>query len=327
LHKAVHEARTGSAANWEPIDPIELVSATMPAATDWAYQSATVSVVDREAVTTMFGSIRDTLATEIDATRWLSDESRAATLDAIQAMTVDVGPIEMTSSELRTSEPNRLGADSLQENLLLLGRMDARRLRPAPDTSGKVRATTVNAVYRPASNTVVIPAALLRPPFFDPDWPLEQSYGAVGALIGHEIFHLFDPPQSGGRLTASWTEAERAHLDALRSEVDRAIDGLPIPGSVELTTDGAAVSIETLSDIAGLQLARTALANRLARSPSDQAFLESWAFMWRFAASQDFLQRTASNPRYAHAAVRCDLAASEFDRPFVFFLYNRNEHD
>src|SRR5674536_175224 len=76
---------------------------------------------------------------------------------------------------------------------------------------------TVNAYYNPVMNEIVFPAAILQPPFFDPDAEDAVNYGGIGAVIGHEIGHGFDDQGSkydgDGRLADWWTAADRAEFE------------------------------------------------------------------------------------------------------------------
>ena len=86
---------------------------------------------------------------------------------------------------------------------------------------------TVNAYYNPGMNEIVFPAAILQPPFFDLDADDAVNYGAIGAVIGHEIGHGFDDQGSrydgAGNLVDWWTEEDRARFDELAAPADRAV--------------------------------------------------------------------------------------------------------
>ena len=86
---------------------------------------------------------------------------------------------------------------------------------------------TVNAYYNPGMNEIVFPAAILQPPFFDPDADDAVNYGAIGAVIGHEIGHGFDDQGSrydgAGNLVDWWTEEDRARFDELARPPDRPV--------------------------------------------------------------------------------------------------------
>ena len=86
---------------------------------------------------------------------------------------------------------------------------------------------TVNAYYEPTMNVIVFPAAILQPPFFNPDAEDAANYGGIGAVIGHEIGHGFDDQGSqydgDGKLNDWWTEEDKANFEALHTEAHRPV--------------------------------------------------------------------------------------------------------
>ena len=86
---------------------------------------------------------------------------------------------------------------------------------------------TVNAVNLPLHNGLNFPAAILQPPFFDPQAPAAANYGAIGTVIGHEISHTFDTEGSAfdskGRVRNWWKTADLAHFNAATAKTGRAV--------------------------------------------------------------------------------------------------------
>ena len=96
---------------------------------------------------------------------------------------------------------------------------------------------TVNAVNLPAMNAMNFPAAILQPPYFDPKRPLAMDYGAIGAIIGHEVSHSFDNQgalfDATGRLHNWWTPEDFKHFEASSAQLVAQYDALqavPRPG-------------------------------------------------------------------------------------------------
>jgi putative endopeptidase len=178
---------------------------------------------------------------------------------------------------------------------------------------------TVNAFYSPATNEMVVPAAILQPPIFDVDADDAVNYGSVGALIGHEIGHAFD--SRGRQFDASgaprdwWTPDDEARLgERVRTLVAQLDRYEPLP---DAHVNGTLTSAETLADLGGLAIAYRAYRRSLkgATSPSidgltgDQRFFMGWTRSWRAKERDDYvrsqLQVSAHlPPRFrAHAAV------------------------
>ncbi|WP_297005598.1 M13 family metallopeptidase, partial [uncultured Corynebacterium sp.] len=157
---------------------------------------------------------------------------------------------------------------------------------------------TVNAFYNPVRNDITFPAAILRPPFFEPDADMAGNFGAIGAVIGHEIGHGFDDQGSkydgAGNLNDWWTDEDRAAFTALTDKLVDQYDGL-VPtglaerGQTEHTVNGAFTLGENIGDLGGVTIAH--LAYRISKDgqeapviddlTGDQRFFAGWAQGWR----------------------------------------------
>jgi putative endopeptidase len=166
---------------------------------------------------------------------------------------------------------------------------------------------TVNAYYNPLQNEIVFPAAILQPPFFDPAADEAMNYGAIGAVIGHEMTHGYD--DQGSRFGASgnfenwWSEADAkgfaARTDKLVRQFD-AYEALPA-----LHVNGTLTLGENIADLGGLATAFDAMKAATAGKPDpmtdgmtrDQRFFLSYATAWRSQMTPDTLKvLVASNP-------------------------------
>jgi predicted metalloendopeptidase len=149
----------------------------------------------------------------------------------------------------------------------------------------------VNAVNLPERNAMNFPAAILQPPFFDPARPAPMDYGAIGAVIGHEISHSFDNLgaqfDAEGRLRNWWTAEDLAHFNAAADRLVKQYDAYkPFP---DLAVNGRLTLAENIADVAGLAAAyyayRLSFANRpaptVAGLTGDQQFFLSYGQVWR----------------------------------------------
>ncbi|WP_417068797.1 M13 family metallopeptidase [Niveibacterium terrae] len=188
---------------------------------------------------------------------------------------------------------------------------------------------TIDAYYNPMLNEIVFPAAVLQPPFFDAGADDAANYGAIGALIGHEISHGFDDQGSRydgrGRLHDWWTRQDRKAFDAIGARVVTQYNAYePIPGR---HIDGRLTLGENLADISGLQVAFKAYQLSLEGKPSsvidglsgEQRFFFSWAQLWRDKERESLmLQNLATDPhspnefRVNGAAANCDAFHQAF---------------
>ena len=116
---------------------------------------------------------------------------------------------------------------------------------------------TVNAVNLPLQNALNFPAAILQPPFFDPEAPAAVNYGAIGSVIGHEISHTFDAEGSAfdskGRVRNWWTPEDHAHFEQQAEKLEKQYDAYePFPG---VHVNGKQTIDENIADLGGIAAA------------------------------------------------------------------------
>ena len=150
---------------------------------------------------------------------------------------------------------------------------------------------TVNAYYNPSKNEIVFPAAILQPPFFNMVADDAVNYGAIGAVIGHEISHGFDDQGSkydgDGNLKSWWTVQDREAFEAITKRlVDQFNEYSPLPGK---HVNGQLTLGENIADLSGLAIAHKAYRLSLkGKEPpriddwtGDQRFFLGWSQVWR----------------------------------------------
>jgi putative endopeptidase len=150
---------------------------------------------------------------------------------------------------------------------------------------------TVNAYYNPLRNEIVFPAGILQPPFYDPNRDDAMNYGAMGAVIGHELTHGFDDQGSKfdaqGNLKNWWTDEDLKNFEARGECIVKQFNGFVVePG---LNENGKLVEGESIADLGGLTIAHNALQKSLEGKPApaaidgftvDQRFFLGWAQVW-----------------------------------------------
>jgi putative endopeptidase len=182
---------------------------------------------------------------------------------------------------------------------------------------------TVNAYYSPATNEMVIPAAILQPPLFDVDADDAVNYGAAGALIGHEIGHAFDDRgrsfDGSGAVRDWWTAADAESFGEISARLVAQMNEYePLP---DLRVNGALAAIESLGDLGGLTIAFRAykLSLKGKRSPTidgltgEQRFFMGWAQIWRSKERDEYVRSTLQTSAYLPAALRANAAAGNVD--------------
>jgi predicted metalloendopeptidase len=195
----------------------------------------------------------------------------------------------------------------LARNLRKLG-------RPIDRTEWVMTPQTVNAVNLPVMNALNFPAAILQPPYFDPKRPAVMDYGAIGAVIGHEISHSFDDSGSlfdaTGRLNNWWTDEDLKHFQSSADQLVKQYDAYqPFPG---LPINGRQTLGENIADVAGLAAAYDAYRLSLGGKEAplvggltgDQQFFISYAQSWREKTREPLLRQQVLTDGHAPAAWR-----------------------
>ena len=171
---------------------------------------------------------------------------------------------------------------------------------------------TVNAYYNPALNEIVFPAAILQPPFFDPNADDAVNYGGIGAVIGHEISHGFDDQGSQydakGALSNWWTKDDTTSSRRRRTCSSRstARTARSRPGDKPAQCVKGELTLgENIADLAGLTVAYNAYKLSLGGKPApvidgltgDQRFFLGWAQVWRRSyREQELANRLVTDP-------------------------------
>ena len=166
-----------------------------------------------------------------------------------------------------------------------------RLTRPVDRGEWSMTAATVNASSNFTLVKVMFPAAILQPPFFDPNADPAVNYGGIGVAIGHEISHQFDDQgskyDSTGKLENWWTEADLTQFKAAAQKLSDQYDAYePLPG---MHIQGALTLGENIGDLAGIAIARDAYVASLGGRPApviegytgDQRFFMGYAQVWR----------------------------------------------
>ena len=201
--------------------------------------------------------------------------------------------------------------------------------RPVDRSDWLMTPQTVNAYYNPLTNEIVFPAAILQPPFFDPAADDAVNYGAIGAVIGHEIGHGFDDQgrryDGDGRLRDWWSPADETEFKKRADLLVKQFNGYsPLPG---ISINGELTLGENIGDLGGLSIAYQAY--RLARAgrpapvidgyTGDQRFFMGWAQAWRAKARDAYLQQQVLADPHAWAEFRANGPLGNIDAFYSAF--------
>lgn len=173
----------------------------------------------KERMLALVGNLVNAYEKSIKELDWMSDETKAEALDKLSKFTPKIGyPDEWRDYTALDIEANDYYGNVERASLAEYQRFMDRQGGPVDRTEWGMTPQTVNAYYMPPLNEIVFPAAILQPPFFDLEADEAVNYGAIGAVIGHEIGHGFDDTGStfdgDGVMRNWWTDEDRAAFDA-----------------------------------------------------------------------------------------------------------------
>lgn len=235
---------------------------------------------------------------DLDKRDWMSAQTRARAHEKLARFSTKIG----YPDKPRDYSALRIVPGDLVGNVMRAAEFEFRRNidklgKPVDRSEWAMSAQTVNAYYEPEFNEIVFPAAILQPPFFDPQVDDAANYGAIGAIIGHEISHGFDDHGSqydgdGRLLTApGWFTPEdlQRFKDRTRALVQQYAAYSPVPG---YPINGELTLGENIADLCGLSTAYEAYQLSLRGQPApvidglsgDQRFFMSFAQAWRSKA-------------------------------------------
>ena len=244
---------------------------------------------------------------DIDTLTWMTPATRAKALDKLHRFTPKIGyPTKWRDySDFQIVRGDMI-ADVQAGTLYEWNRDLARINQPVDKSEWGMTPSTINAYYNPSFNEIVFPAAILQAPFFDPNADDAVNYGAIGAVIGHEISHGFDDQGSKydgkGVFQDWWTKEDRANFDTRTAALVKQYDAFePLPG---LHVIGQNTLGENIADNAGLAIALKAYHLSLhGRKPpvldgytGDQRLLLSFGQVWRTKMRESAIRtQTMSN--------------------------------
>jgi predicted metalloendopeptidase len=256
----------------------------------------------------MVENLRSAYREEILSLGWMSSETKARALEKLAKFLPKIGYPDRWKdySDLRVDEADLMG--NLRMAAAFMHRIMVAKLgRPVDRSEWSMNPQTVNAYYNPLMNEIVFPAAILQPPLFDPSVDDAANYGAIGAVIGHEMSHGFDDAgaqfDGDGNLKNWWTPADKAAFQSRAAKLADQYDTFePLPGH---HINGKLTLGENIGDLGGLTIAYHAyqLAMNGVTAPTIggftgvQRFFMSWALAWRSAIRDEALSvRLATDP-------------------------------
>ncbi len=311
---------------------VSLVEGAMGEAVGRTYVDRHFPAAAKESMDVLVENLIEAYRQSISQLSWMTDGTRRRALDKLEKFTPKIGyPVKWRDySSLAIDAGDLLGnvrAANEFEFQRELGKIGA----PLDRDEWFMTPQTINAYYNPGFNEIVFPAAILQFPFFDETRDAAANYGAIGAVIGHEIGHGFDDQGSrydgDGLLTDWWTEEDRAAFEKLTASLIAQYDALAPAQVPDHHVNGALTIGENIGDLGGLGIAWKAYLISLdgAEPPvvdglsGAERFFLSWAQAWQMKARDEEVVRLLSIDPHSPNEFRCNQIVRNIDEFYRAF--------
>jgi putative endopeptidase len=254
----------------------------------------------------------------IDTLDWMSAATKAKAHAKLAAFTPQIGyPTKWRDMSGLTIDRGDLLGNAMRSARFEYAYQVGKLGGPIRRWEWGMRPMTINAYSSPTMVEIVFPAAILQPPFFDPNADPAVNYGGIGAVIGHEMSHQFDDQGAKydlhGNLVDWWTPADAKNFQSRLDQYDRQISSYePLPG---MHVNGKLTMGENVADLAGLTVAHDAYLASLNGAPppviggmtADQRFYLGWAQVWRCKDREPALRQQLLTDPHSPCPVRTDV--------------------
>ncbi len=305
---------------------VALVESALAEAVGKLYVSEHFPPESKQQMLDLVDNLLEAYRRSITDLEWMTEATRARALEKLATFTPkvgypdrwrDYGSLEIEPDDL-IGNVRRAAAFETERDLGRIG-------QPVDTDEWFMSPQTVNAYYNPLMNEIVFPAAILQPPFFHPDADPAVNYGAIGAVIGHEIGHGFDDQGSrydgDGNLNDWWTTEDRDAFEVRTAALVRQYDQLEPRQTPGRHVNGAFTLGENIGDLGGLAIAHAAYRiacdgvepPEIEGMTGSQRFFWSWAQAWRSKARDEEVGRLLAIDPHSPPEFRCNAVVRNLD--------------
>ncbi len=265
----------------------------------------------------LVANVKAAMGTRLDALEWMGPATKAEARAKLAGFGLKIGHPDKWRDYSKLDVRNGDVFGNAERSQAF--EWDYRRARigqPVDKAEWNMTPQTVNAYYNSVKNEIVFPAAILQPPFFDPDADPAVNYGAIGGVIGHEIIHGFDDQgrKSDGKgvLRDWWTADDAAKFEAQAAKLGAQYEAYPFPQLPGMKINGKVAMGENIGDLGGLTIALEAYRRSLDGKPAkeidgfsgEQRFFLGWAQVWRTLWRDDALRQQLVNGTHSPGHIR-----------------------
>jgi len=284
----------------------------------------------------LVNNLKSAYSDSIIKLEWMSEETKQQALDKLSKFYTKIA----YTDSWRDYSKFEVKAGDLIGNIKRSAEFESQRQlakldKPVDKTEWFMTPQTVNAYYNPPWNEIVFPAAILQPPFFNPEADDAVNYGGIGAVIGHEIGHGFDDQgrkfDGDGNLRDWWTQEDADQFELRRAKLAEQYNGFVVING--LTINGDFTSGENIGDLGGLSIAYKAYKTSLNGQEApvidgltgDQRFFMGWAQVWRRKYRDEELERRLTVDPHSPSKARANVTVSNI--PAFYEAFNIQEGD
>ena len=280
----------------------------------------------------LVANVRAAMGARLDELEWMGPETKAEAHAKLENFGLKVGhPDEWRDySELEVANGDVFGNAQRSRRF----EWDYRRARighPVDKAEWGMTPQTVNAYYSSVKNEIVFPAAILQPPFFDPDADPAVNYGGIGGVIGHEIIHGFDDQgrksDGSGLLRDWWSAEDAAQFEVQAEKLGAQYESYEFPELPGMHINGGTSMGENIGDLGGLTISLEAYRRSLDGEEApvidgftgEQRFFMGWAQVWRTLWRDDALRQQLVNGTHSPGHIRAFAPLRNMDAWYEAF--------
>ena len=317
---------------------VSLVSGSLGEAIGKLYVEKYFPESSKKKMLDLVHNLQTALAQRIDQATWMSQATKAQTKDKLQNFIIKIGYPDKWKDYSGMQVDDSL---SLYENMKRISRWAVDKViaekvnKKVDKMEWGMTPQTINAYYNPSTNEICFPAAILQPPFFDPNADDAVNYGAIGGVIGHEMSHGFDDQGAQfdkyGNQHDWWTAQDKKNFDARTKVLADYFSNFEVLPGVKI--NGKQTLGENIGDNGGLNIAFTALQNEMKSRAlttvngftPEQRFFLAWARVWASNATPEVVKYLCTVDVHSPNMARVNAALPQIDAWYKAFNVKKGD--
>lgn len=284
----------------------------------------------KEKMLTLVGNLQKALGERINNLEWMGDSTKLKAQEKLAAFTVKIGyPDKWRDYSALEIKQDSYWANVRRSSIFEMDYMLADAGKPVDKSRWYMTPQTINAYYNPTTNEICFPAAILQPPFFDPEADDAINYGAIGVVIGHEMTHGFDDQgrnyDKEGNLTDWWTTDDATRFTERANKLVAQYDNILVLDTMH--ANGSYTLGENIADQGGLLISHQAYLNSLqGQTPAvidgftgEQRFYLGYATLWAQNIRDEEIVRLTKMDPHSLGKWRVNAALKNIDAFYEAF--------